>query len=512
MRLSRRLIVPPTAVSLALVGSFAAESDESAPTPRLQPAASLDTSAVSTPDLPAVQTPDVPPVSTPDVPGAPPTPDTPGVAVPDVPAVSTPSAPSAPSVPGVRTPSGGGGAAGGGGSSSSSSSGSGATDAGGAGGSGAGSGAAAKRSGYAGERSSGRSRGERRRARERKFRARVERLRGCFGALSDRERRVLTLRAGLGGERPRSRGRVADELGVGRREVRSTERRALRRLGAANRAGGCGSGGGAATVSFATDATALLASGRMPRLEPAVLLSDSPPLLSASEMAADGPDGNEGEGEVAGVERSSDDEAAPGGGGAGDAGQTARLPREVTTVASAGGGASGLRVLWMALAAAITLMLLVALTMRRRDGQVATAGPSDRVGTAPAAPAATAVGAAATRERETTSPPEASEAESDSAPEASPGDPAAATASSPDSAAAPTSPGDPAAAPGPPAASAAAGAAVGATQRDDRTVVRRRSGGLVGAVKPAGEQAAKAASSATHRLREIARRARERRD
>jgi hypothetical protein len=49
-------------------------------------------------------------------------------------------------------------------------------------------------------------------------------------------------------------------------------------------------------------------------------------------------------------------------------------------------------------------------------------------------------------------------------------------------------------------------------EHSETTVVRRRTGGLLGAARPAGEQAARAASAATQRLRDIARRARDRGD
>jgi DNA-binding CsgD family transcriptional regulator len=346
---------------------------------------------------------------------------------------------------------------------------------------------------------------QRRRARERRFRTRVKRLRGCFGVLSARERRVLTLRAGLGDERPQSRRRVADELGVGRGEVRSTERRALRRLGAARRSGGCGGAGGTGEVGAGStpgDAFLVAADG-MPSLQPRVLLAgrefvDRTVLAEGGAERDDARDRDEGD--VAGVEESNDD--ASGAPGSGDA--PGGLSREVTVVAASGGGEPS-RVLWMGLAALVTLLLLMLLSMRRGDRQAATAGGPAVDDWRARVVTATAAGAATARERDEREPTPETDAEPGSADhEAPPGDTAAASASSPDTAAAPISPGDPAAAPGPPAASAAAGAAAGATPRDDRTVVRRRSGGLVGAVKPAGEQAAKAAKAATQRLRGLA--------
>src|SRR5439155_24054997 len=64
-------------------------------------------------------------------------------------------------------------------------------------------------------------------------------------AASPLGRRVLTLRAGLGGRSPRSRERVAHRLGLSKKRVARIEHRSLRRLRSANAASGCGSGASA---------------------------------------------------------------------------------------------------------------------------------------------------------------------------------------------------------------------------------------------------------------------------
>jgi RNA polymerase primary sigma factor len=70
---------------------------------------------------------------------------------------------------------------------------------------------------------------------ERREAARADRLRGtelqtALDALNDRMRRVLELRFGLSGERPRTLEEVGTELGVTRERVRQLESRALREL------------------------------------------------------------------------------------------------------------------------------------------------------------------------------------------------------------------------------------------------------------------------------------------
>jgi hypothetical protein len=73
-------------------------------------------------------------------------------------------------------------------------------------------------------------------------------MQGCFYGLSGRERRVLTLRAGLGGRRPHSRSYVADRLNTTPANVRRIEQNALSTLGGLADTTGCASGPGAAAA------------------------------------------------------------------------------------------------------------------------------------------------------------------------------------------------------------------------------------------------------------------------
>jgi hypothetical protein len=85
----------------------------------------------------------------------------------------------------------------------------------------------------------GRRQAARRRARERSFRREVRRHAPCFYALSNFDRRVLSLRAGLRGGRPHSRADVARKLEVSAQSVRGAERRGVKRLRKANDSDGC---------------------------------------------------------------------------------------------------------------------------------------------------------------------------------------------------------------------------------------------------------------------------------
>jgi hypothetical protein len=67
----------------------------------------------------------------------------------------------------------------------------------------------------------------------------VRRLSACIGALPGLERRVLVLRAGLEGRRPRSRGSTARRLGISLRRTAAAERGGLRRLHRAERSSAC---------------------------------------------------------------------------------------------------------------------------------------------------------------------------------------------------------------------------------------------------------------------------------
>ena len=131
----------------------------------------------------------------------------------------TTASPSAPSAPSASGGSGGSGAASAGGSSGSP---------------GASGGSAVLASGSG-------TRAERRQTvRERRFRRTVRRLSGCLDALPELSRRVLVLRAGVGEQDVLTVAQTARRVDRRMRAVRRIERRALRRLKAADRAGRCG--------------------------------------------------------------------------------------------------------------------------------------------------------------------------------------------------------------------------------------------------------------------------------
>jgi hypothetical protein len=83
------------------------------------------------------------------------------------------------------------------------------------------------------------SRAARARKRDRELRRAVARLQGCLGRVPRAERRVLTLRAGVGIARTRSRAEVARITHLRRASVARLERRGLRHLRALGRSGAC---------------------------------------------------------------------------------------------------------------------------------------------------------------------------------------------------------------------------------------------------------------------------------
>jgi hypothetical protein len=87
--------------------------------------------------------------------------------------------------------------------------------------------------------------------RDRELRRAVVRLQGCLARVPRAERRVLTLRAGIGIARTRSRAEVARITGLHRARVARLERRGLRQLRALGRAGGCAVSSGGAETAFA---------------------------------------------------------------------------------------------------------------------------------------------------------------------------------------------------------------------------------------------------------------------
>jgi HAD domain in Swiss Army Knife RNA repair proteins len=83
-----------------------------------------------------------------------------------------------------------------------------------------------------------------RKQRLRQLRTALAEHQGCLDMLSERGRRALLLRAGLGGRDPASRRVVARRLGTSLRGAVRLERSALRRLASAGERGLCGGGGG----------------------------------------------------------------------------------------------------------------------------------------------------------------------------------------------------------------------------------------------------------------------------
>ena len=242
-------------VAVALLGAESATAQLPLPNvPAPPPVPTVTTPTLLDPVVEAV--PPVPrPPATPQVPAVPlpQTPRVPGVTtVPNVGGVPNVSGvPNAPAVPNRRPASSPGGQATGGNaparSPSSGGSGSGATSTGGSAGDAPGAGRPAGPAG-SGSPASVRRTTVRRVRRERRLRATVRRLQGCFGALSALERRVLVLRAGVGAGPPRTRSRVARRLDLSMRRVTRLERRGvrtLRRLAGAGRCGGEPSSAGA---------------------------------------------------------------------------------------------------------------------------------------------------------------------------------------------------------------------------------------------------------------------------
>ena len=231
-------------------------------------------SSAQQPPLPGTPTVTVPPVTVPQVTvppvTVPPTPVTPEVTTPPVqtPTVTTPS---------VSTSSGAangaGGESGSGDGQSSSGPGSGAGQSGsgqasGAGQSGAGQSGTGQPSGTgaSGANASGSSSGDdpgnapaQLRDRDRDLRRTVLGHEACLGQMPRGERRVLTLRAGVGLAHPRSRAQVQRITGLPRTRVVAIERRGLKRLRVLAQAGGCAGASSAAPARV--DATGVGAAG-----------------------------------------------------------------------------------------------------------------------------------------------------------------------------------------------------------------------------------------------------------
>jgi hypothetical protein len=239
------------------------------------------------PPLPGTPTVTVPPVTVPQVTvpqvTVPTTPVTPEVTTPPVqtPTVTTPSvstssgtANSGSGSGGNQSSSGTGSASGQSGSEPASGAGQSATGASGAGQSDAGQSA----TGASGAAKSGSSSGDdpgnapaRDRNRDRALRRTVLGHEACLGQMPRGERRVLTLRAGVGLAHPRSRAQVQRITGLRRARIAALERSGLQRLRSLTHAGGCGQAAsagpdGVTPVTGVSGARGIPDGGSIPRI------------------------------------------------------------------------------------------------------------------------------------------------------------------------------------------------------------------------------------------------------
>jgi hypothetical protein len=209
----------------------------------------------------------------------------------------------------------------------------------------------------------------------------VRRYRGCLGALTDDERDLLGLRAGLDGA-PQSRSAAAEELGISTRRAAMLERQGLRILRSA-----CGSYGSTAPGAGRSQTSTLTHTDGpttdMPDLQPASYLaaSDAPALESQDEL------GKKGEQEVAGETASSPDQDGGSGSGSDSDSGSGSADSPLMMVAtgsldnSGGAPAAGL---WVTVAAMLAALVAFVLVTRRRQQ------PAPSVARATAAPVAPA--------------------------------------------------------------------------------------------------------------------------
>ena len=319
------------------------------PTPTV-PTPTVPTPPVPTPTVPTPTVP-VPTVPTPTVPTPPPVrvpapapaPSVPSVTVPSVktPSVSTPAgtvqSTSTPSVstPSVTTPkvaapgsattrsgagSTGTGSGSGSGSPSSGSGGSAGGPGGGATGTAGSTSGGATSPGTGATGSDGQStrggssnakpktRAARVQQRERILRSTVLRFRGCLSRVPRSERRVLSLRAGVGRLRAHTRSQVARITHLRRARVIKLERRGLRRLRALNRAGACQDAGAATTAMTVAPGT-----GTGTPAPPAGTSGDRSAVLAEHHSSASKDSGSHGKPERAELSISRPSTSGPGG-------------------------------------------------------------------------------------------------------------------------------------------------------------------------------------------------------
>ncbi|HEY0630975.1 MAG TPA: hypothetical protein VGC98_02885 [Thermoleophilaceae bacterium] len=208
------------------------------------------------------------------------------------------------------------------------------------------------------------SRAQRRRY-EHRLRSRVRSQRGCLDSLGRTTRRLLGLRAGLGG-RPLSRGEAASRLGISGRRAARLERTGLRTLRVA-----CGADGGGAAQSAPPRVVRLTRSA--PALQPASFLpAASAPRLQPAVDLQRAPRGRQS---VAGTSSSS---TPPSGGGAGNGPVSAAA----TSAPFDGGSGPGLAIILAICFATLAVLVLVAL----RRGVTGRASVEPAAAAAPAPP------------------------------------------------------------------------------------------------------------------------------
>ena len=213
-----------------------------------------------------------------------------------------------------------------------------------------------------------------RRRDNRRLQRAVRNLQGCLANVTGLDRRVLVLRAGVGGRPAASRESVARRLGVSQRRVVRAERSGLRSLRGAARSGGCES-----------DAPPIVL-GQMPWLMPMGSTSSGQPLLSMASLAGD-TDSETSDGAVAGVSHSSGDDKA---GATKSPGSTASAGTERKPKRIAASTGDGSELLLPLLLTFVLLALLAgfALVRSRRSPSVAMAASVPAPPEAPAAPPA----------------------------------------------------------------------------------------------------------------------------
>jgi hypothetical protein len=145
--------------------------------------------------------------------------------------------------------------------------------------------------------------------RERILRSTVLRFRGCLSRVPRSERRVLSLRAGVGRLRAHTRSQVARITHLRRVRVIKLERRGLRRLRELNRAGACQDAGAAATtaVTFAPG------TGTGTPTPPAGTSGDRSAVLAEHHSSASKDSGSQGKPERAELSISRPSTSGPGG-------------------------------------------------------------------------------------------------------------------------------------------------------------------------------------------------------